>query len=276
MQTLAIVLCTFISSIVYASIETRLSNGQLAYYGSDFYKNFPASITKENLFRILDSEHSVNQNSYDSIGYCQGTCFKHMPVGYNNARVILFGELHNKKDSNGQFVEDVYCQKKFYFREVDDVSHMGNEVNIEHTWPQSKFSSRFGKDLQKSDLHHLFPTDSSANSRRGNYNFGNVSESEDELDVNQCNSSRLGHHEGDMIFTPPTQHKGNVARAIFYFAVRYQMDIPPSEERALREWHKNDPVDEQERIRHELISKHQFVRNPFIDFPELADKISNL
>lgn len=231
---------------------TVLTSNQNAYYGTQFATK---NITKEELFKVLNT--------------------RHISVGYSQARKILFGELYGQTDGRGKFVEDVYCGKKFHFNHVDDVSNMGNEVNIEHTWPQSKFSSRFNKEQQKSDLHHLYPTDSLANSRRANFNFGNVSESNDQLNVHNCDSSRLGHKNGQMIFTPPTQHRGNVARSLFYFSARYQMEIPQDEEAILRQWHTQDPVDEAERERHEAIVKHQVVRNPFVDFPELADQITN-
>jgi endonuclease I len=42
----------------------------------------------------------------------------------------------------------------------------------------------------------------------------------------------------------------------------------------LLEWHTQDPVDNWERRRNHIIySKYQGNRNPFIDFPEFADKI---
>lgn len=200
---------------------------------------------------------------------------KHLSVGYKSARKILFGELYLQNDGRGKFVEDVYCGKKFYFRQVEDVSNMGNEVNIEHTWPQSKFNPRYNKDMQKSDLHHLYPTDSDANNRRANFHFGNVSDREDQLNVHECDESRLGSRNGQMIFTPPSEHKGNVARSLFYFAVRYEMEIPAHEEAILRDWHKQDPVDEEERERHEVIVRYQKVRNPFVDYPELVERFTN-
>lgn len=260
-----------------ASVDTRLSNNHFAYYGSEFYSNFPKNVTKDLLFRIMSGSHNSNPKTYDTLTcQCKSDCYAHVAVGYTQARKILFGELYVQSDSTGKFVEDVYCGKKFYFHHVDDVSSMGNTVNIEHTWPQSKFSGRFQKDLQKSDLHHLYPTDSDANNKRGNFRFGSVNENEDQLNVENCESSRLGHPKGEMVFTPPTKHRGNVARALFYFATRYQMEITPAEEAVLREWHKSDPVDATERKHHETIAKHQQVRNPFIDYPELADKIGDL
>ena len=77
------------------------------------------------------------------------------------------------------------------------------------------------------------------------------------------------------MFEPPTEHRGNVARSLFYFAVRYKLFIDPAEEMILKLWHKADPIDAAELARHETIAKYQKVRNTFLDFPELVDRISN-
>ena len=62
---------------------------------------------------------------------------------------------------------------------------------------------------------------------------------------------------------------------MFYFSVRYNMDISSSVERTLKKWHELDPVDEAEMKRNQEIYLIQGNRNPFIDFPELASRISN-
>ena len=71
------------------------------------------------------------------------------------------------------------------------------------------------------------------------------------------------------------EHKGNVARALFYFSVRYKMPINADEEEVLRRWHALDPVDADEIQRNEIVFETQRNRNPFIDMPELANYIKN-
>jgi hypothetical protein len=44
----------------------------------------------------------------------------------------------------------------------------------------------------------------------------------------------------------------------------------------LLEWHADDPVDDFERNRNDVIATYQNNRNPFIDHPELVDKIWGL
>ncbi len=270
--------CTLFSFAIFAQTEIKLSNGDLAYYGEDFYKKIlPASkINQEDLFQILNSKHTQVKNSYDKISsQCGSNCYSHSSVGYTQARLIMFGERDKKVDADGNYVLDVYCGKKFHFKDARQASNMHTEVNIEHTWPQSKFTGKFDKNMQKSDMHHLYLTDSDANNRRANHEFGDTTGVFDELNVDDCASSQLAHIKGDLKFTPPKNHQGNVARSLFYFSVRYQLQLNKDQEAAMRKWNKEDPIDDAERAHHEIVAKHQKVRNPFIDYPELADKIQD-
>jgi deoxyribonuclease I len=271
----SVFLCLILFSFtLWANSHRQLPNGQYAYYGQQFYQA-KSQVNRELLFQILNSKHTVVAGQHDIIERnCQGTnCYEHESVGYDYARKIMFGELFVKKDDKGKYVEDVYCGKKFYFRSVDEVPNMHSQVNIEHTWPQSKFNKYYDKSMQKSDMHHLYPTDSMANNRRGNNEFGDLGNRHDELNVQNCSASRMGEISGHFIFTPPKEHRGNVARSLFYFAVRYNVIIGKAEELILRQWHNADPVDEAEKTRHEMIARYQNVRNPFVDYPQLVDKV---
>lgn len=205
------------------------------------------------------------------------TSQNHKSFSYSHARRILFNDIHLQKDSAGYYVEGVYCQRKHYpFGGAAPGNRLpnANMFNTEHTWPQSKFSRRFPKSLQKTDLHHLYPTFSKINSERGNLPFAEVSETRNL----SCDDSQIGtalSTGGGSYFEPAVEHKGNVARAMFYFSVRYQMPIDPIQEQYLRIWHRIDPVDANERERNETISKYQRNRNPFIDSPELVNQVED-
>lgn len=196
---------------------------------------------------------------------------------YDNARKKMFNEIYLEKDAEGFYIEDVYCQDKYYpFAGQHPNGRLPDPVvfNTEHTWPQSKFSNRFSANTQKTDLHHLFPTFSRINSERGNLPFAEVN-AEREL---SCDESHRGHPVrggNGTYFEPPDEHKGNVARAMFYFSIRYQTPIDPVQEYYLRLWHKEDPVDATEKARHERIAELQGNRNPFIDRPEYVDQITD-
>jgi len=181
---------------------------------------------------------------------------------YTEARQLMFSDIDNK---NG-YVEGVYTGVKIKTSGIPD----GTVMNCEHTWPQSQFGSDQAG-IKKTDLFHLYPADSKANSIRSSYHFGEVVSAKWEK-----NGSKLGTDaHGATVFEPRDVHKGNVARSIFYFSVRYGMKIGANEEEVLRKWNKLDPVDDAERARCNKIYSYQHNRNPFIDHPEFVDKISD-
>ncbi len=184
----------------------------------------------------------------------------HNSLGYDKARVKMFSEI----DNFDGWVECVYTGFKLQTSGVPD----SNIMNTEHTWPQS-----MGADSEpaRSDLFHLFPTKSDANSRRGSYPFGtvvNITWSE--------GGSKLGtNSKGQTVFEPRDVHKGNVARAMFYFSVRYKLPIDTDQENELRKWHIQDPVDQNEIDRCNKINVYQNNRNPFVDWPEFVERIDD-
>ncbi len=195
---------------------------------------------------------------------------------YSTARKMIMQNVHLRSDELGYFVKDVYCRKQH--RNNVGPSDMPNHqnINIEHTWPRSRFkgkgSSSFS--VKEADLHHLYPTNSRANSSRGNHIFSEFSSGNE---LNNCASSKRGTipETGDLGFEPPSEHKGNVARALFYFAVRYDIKISAHEEFFLRQWNIIDPVDAEEMKRNDSVEALQGNRNPFIDDAQLADLIQN-
>ncbi|MEK3853814.1 endonuclease [Cytobacillus sp. FSL H8-0458] len=156
-----------------------------------------------------------------------------------------------------------------------------NDWNREHVWAKSHgdFGTAMGAGT---DLHHLRPTDASVNSSRGNLDFDNGGSQ---------HSEALGNYYDSDSWEPRDAVKGDVARMLFYMAVRYEGDSgevdlelnnavnngsAPYHGRMsiLLEWHKEDPVDDKERRRNEIIyTDYQHNRNPFIDHPEWASAI---
>jgi deoxyribonuclease I len=265
----------------YPESFQRTMDGPKKYKTLDLTKSEEDQL-KIDLFRILANHHQVVKNSPDILGCSNNSnkrCYIHTSLGYRGARKILFGKIHLQEDSRGYFVKDVYCRKEFTKLETNvgpNIIPNSNLLNCEHTWPQSKFTGKFGNNIQKSDLHHLYPTDSRSNSARGNHQFAEVDGSPV---PGNCNASRIGSdingNDRSSKFQPPEEHRGNVARALFYFSIRYQIKISDREEAYLRVWNLQDPVDAKERERNEIVYNVQYNRNPFIDYPELATKIKN-
>ena len=215
------------------------------------------------------------ESDYYRLEISKMTKQNHRPLtSYTQARKYIMQRVHLAEDRNGYYVQDVYCQITFRSKVGTNRMPSHNEINIEHTWPQSRFNRSQSKAFQKSDLHHLYPTQSVANSTRGNVIFQELSAQNAEP-VNGCNRSLAGYANGRRGFEPPEDHKGNVARALFYFSMRYDISISETEEIILRAWNNNDPVDEHERKRNDIIEEIQGNRNPFIDDPELAELVSD-
>lgn len=255
-----------------------VSQGPVSYYGESFYQQVKAGLRNEGLrdllFVLLNSGHKPRPGQFDEIvRSCNGfrPCYYHRPVGYNQARTLLFGSIYLEKQNTTYFVVDVYCQKAFTQGVGPGRIPNHNVMNAEHTWPQSRFTGGFPTDFQKSDLHHLFPSNSQMNAIRGNFEFAEVPAGRSL----PCSNSKIGQIQGRTFFEPPTQHKGNVARALFYFAVRYKMEIKSTEELFLRKWNQEDPPDAQEIARNSAIYELQGDRNPFVDHPELVGFINN-
>lgn len=234
----------------------------------------------DELFMTLSMAHVYKRGSADTlVPSCRKKrkCFKErINFSYKMARKMLFGLLHLKKDKGGYYIKDKYCEKKFtQFYGVGPGKIPNHHfINCEHTWPQSRFTKKFSIHSQLVDLHHLFPVESRANSTRNNTTFADVNAPP----ISKiCSKSKRGPSTemGITSFEPPASHKGNVARAIFYFSTRYRITISDHEEFYLRRWHTEDPVDAEEILRNQKIFEIQRNRNPYIDMPFLVELIND-
>ncbi|MFC7364205.1 MULTISPECIES: endonuclease I family protein [Bhargavaea] len=142
--------------------------------------------------------------------------------------------------------------------------------NTEHVVPQSWFDE---KEPMRGDLHHLFACEPACNSMRSNYPYHDFESYVPEFQADKIRSGCGMAEEGKF---EPEYGKGIVARAVFYFDVRYKdgfrMEDKMDLELLLR-WHEEHPVDVYERHRNAAIQELQGNRNPFIDFPERAGEM---
>lgn len=158
----------------------------------------------------------------------------------------------------------------------------------EHVWAKSRGDFGTGNGAG-TDVHHLRPVDVSVNSIRNNRNFDTCITCIDVID----NGFNTGSKRDANLWTfePPDAVKGDVARMLFYMAVRYEgegsepdleltntllnnTDQSPLQARlsTLLHWNRIDSVSDWERNRNNIIdSFYQHNRNPFIDNPELAE-----
>lgn len=206
------------------------------------------------------------------IDYLQSNYTATTPKSYNSARDAMYGTIDNK---NGQII-GVYTGFTITANTRGDAFDKG--INTEHTWPQGLFDK---DEPMRGDIHHLFPTRIEANSARSNFPF-------DEIPDNQTNKWFYLENESSTIpssnidlyseldsgsrFEPREDHKGNVARSIFYFWTMYQDRAKVSDDASffhdmkdvLLQWHDLDPVDESEVNRSIAIEDIQGNLNPFV------------
>jgi endonuclease I len=182
----------------------------------------------------------------------------HKALGYDGIRRAMFSDV----DNEGGKVRCVYTARQVSCNSTPS-ANPPQAMNTEHTWPKSLGA---GSEPAKSDINHLYPTDTFANSTRSSYPFGNVTNPK---------WAQGGSAFGDNTFMPREDHRGKVARAYFYFSVRYNIQIKDAEEKTLREWHAKYPVSQDEKERNEKVFGYQGNRNPFVDRPDFVDKIKN-
>lgn len=184
-------------------------------------------------------------------------------------------------------VRDRYSNEHHYFND-DSYAAVGG-MNIEHSFPKSWWGGSNNQAYK--DIHHLMPCESRINSAKNNYGMGKVTV------VNTNNGcTKVGRGPGAagslvQLWEPADKWKGDFARAIFYMVTCYQNltwqgdqalaslennDWPTLQPWAYElylQWAKDDPVDEIERTRNEMVYTIQKNRNPFIDLPDLPEYI---
>jgi endonuclease I len=225
------------------------SSGTDAYYASAIGKS--GDNLKNALHTIISS--GATKLSYDAVWDALKVTDQD-PANSSNVK-LLYSGLSRSKTLNG--------------------GSTGN-WNREHVWAKSHgdFGTSAGPGT---DLHHLRPEDVTVNSLRGNKDFDTGG---------SAVSGAAGNYTDADSWEPRSAVKGDVARMIFYMAVRYEGDdswpdlevddatgsgTAPRLGRvsALLQWNTQDPPDAAERDRNQLIyANYQHNRNPFIDHPE--------
>lgn len=152
--------------------------------------------------------------------------------------------------------------------------------NREHTFPRSLAGYNSIVLDEIADGKNVFWTTKADSLRHGNSD-GHALRAADGPE----NSARNNQHYGE--YNGPTgtlgSFKGDVARSVLYMAVRYNglevVNGYPSvvgqmgDLATLLTWHRNDPPDDFEMNRNNVVYTWQFNRNPFIDQPDLVEYI---
>lgn len=269
-------------------------------YDNDFqFQNFGKPTTPT--FGLVSSTAPVGY--YDSLDGLSGSTLKQavqdIIAEFGVVRLHSYADIweilntSDRNPENNNQVWTLYREEPMAKLDQQVSSSIVGKWNREHIFAQSRggFETAMGDTADGigvytntsaattvdgvSDAHHIRVANGQENSSRNNKNFSNVASTTD--------------------YNGPTgtlgSWKGDVARALFYMAVRFNglnvVNGSPSEYLAdgftssgnigdlatLLLWHQQDPPDDFEMNRNNYIYTWQNNRNPFIDNPCLVDII---
>lgn len=260
-----------IAAIVYSSTQQEDDVPTLPNYSADqndqgfyYYQTVSSADYYYKANNLIGSalKSKLNEISNDNLDL----------VRYADAKVLLaYSDLD---------VNDPSKIWNVYNGDLVEAAWDGASWHREHIWPNSRLGiPRVDESerSQASDLHNLRAITPAINSSRSDRFYSDGSGDATITD--------------DGGFYPGDEHKGDVARILFYMSITYDfliltdgglldesnhytMDgVKMGKLSLLLKWHKEDPVSDFERQRNEVIFEHQKNRNPFIDKPEYAHLI---
>ena len=250
----------FLSALLCGSFSAK---GQpVDYYASA--EGLTGTTLKTTLEGIIDG-HTV-------LSYTPGVWEAHKDLYEdpgNSSNLILF----YSQDSISKALQDSGSSPNDYF-------------NREHLWPRSYGIGSSGAD--NTDLFHLVPAYKGVNSSRGNKYF-------EPADPSGPGYSDPAHplaplcKSNSATWEPADGQKGWVARAMLYMTTRYNylelVDTPPSaapntsssrmaQLSVMLQWNRRFlPAAKEIDVNQRIFDNYQGNRNPYIDFPEFADRI---
>lgn len=277
----------FIGNILFAQAPAGYYNGTSGLTGYSL---------KTKLHDII-SEKNINWHYGDLTNYYNQTDLdKYYDHNITNTTYLLdiYSEIPNAVDAYEYTTANI----------IGSANAEGLGWNREHMMPQSTFYSNYP---MYSDMFYIIPTDARINQLRSNYMYGVSTTTASNIFYTFTNTSKIGRSAipnyvyTGRVYEPIDEFKGDVARSLLYFAVRFEgklgsfnynnnsnpaSDTNPldgTEERAfdpayitmLLQWHNQDPVSQREIDRNNAVYNLQKNRNPFIDNPTWVNLIWN-
>lgn len=214
----------------------------------------------------------------------------------SNHTVLNYNSLESYYEGTDFYSDtlwDMYSTCRFTMAEANKPqSQVCDGWNKEHLVCQSWFSGNG----MKSDLFNVYPTDARVNGMRSNYAYGEVNGAYG-TGISKNNGHALGKVGSNTfsgytgtVFEPHDDYKGDFARSFMYMAACYRSgtlngsygsamytaaptNLTTYAQNLLMKWHRQDPVSQKEIDRNQAVYAVQGNRNPFIDYPELAEYI---
>ena len=254
------------------------------------------------LIPLLIQAEEMPVGYYDAIDGKQDSVLKstlgqiirpHTAIPYGSGADKTWGVFYYSDQDEEGYCMDMYCDK---WKKFTSVGAVVSGCNIEHSFAKSWWGG--SKNDAYKDCYHLNPSNTTANSSRSNYPLGVPTK--DLKDQSVTGSLKVGRatYEGETfwVFEPKDEYKGDFARAYFYMATCYgdeltwrldnkdvgskyamrndsYLEFRDWEIEVLITWHRQDPVSEKETKRMDAVSDFQHNRDPFIDYPDLAEYI---
>ncbi|MBR1515790.1 MAG: endonuclease [Paludibacteraceae bacterium] len=217
----------------------------------------------------------------------------HSSIAYGSGMHSYYASTDCDKDG---YIMDMYSKCKF---KISDAGSSQQKVcdcwNKEHTVPSSWFKKA---KPAYSDFFHIYPTDARINNFRGNMPYGETDNTDyvtkdanKEKGLGHIGTSSFSGYSGK-VYEPDDEYKGDLARNYMYMIARYMtMNFTQADEGEavftysggkayftsyaidlFMKWHREDPVSQKEIDRNNAVYESvQHNRNPFIDYPYLAE-----
>lgn len=203
-------------------------------------------------------------------------------------------------------VWDMYSTCRFDYEDANpQQTKVCDGWNKEHVVCQSWL----GSGAMVSDLYNVYPTDARVNNFRSNYPYGEVNAENGYGITKDDNKHALGKlgvsthgaipnysttsnytESKYRVFEPHDNYKGDLARTLMYMVARYRgntlnngngkamfvsgkTNFTDYAREMLLRWHRQDPVSLKEIDRNQAVYGIQHNRNPFIDYPDLAEYV---
>lgn len=210
----------------------------------------------------------------------------HKKISYGSGADNTWGAFYTTDavvENGKRRVLDMYSGEKRYFGSKGSaVSGMNIEHSVAKSWWGGTSNNAY------CDLHHLNPSDEDANSRKSNYPLGELTSITWDNGVTFVGKANIDG-KSQNAFEPHDDYKGDFARTYMYMFTCYQdltweytwmnyekstyPTLKPWAVQLLLKWHKEDPVSEKEVNRNNAVYEVQGNRNPFVDYPQLAEYV---
>ena len=197
---------------------------------------------------------------------------------YTDIIDILKEADQNPANSNQVWL--VYSEEGRAKLDFQTTSDNNGKWNREHTFPRSRAGYKSIAEDGLGDGADVFWVTSADSLRHGNSDAHALRAAD-----GPENSARNNKHYGEYDGPDGTlgSFRGDVARSVLYMEIRYNalaivngfpdIDGQLGDLATLLEWHRNDPPDDFEMNRNNVIYNWQRNRNPFIDQPDLVEYI---